>query len=200
MARVASIRDEDILAAARRVFLARGILATTAEVAADAGVSEALVFKRFRTKANLFRRALEAGFEASPWQRALTERVGQGDVRDELAVAALEAIRFLRVILPLTMMAWSNPGPSGLPEIFTEPNPPPLRALGQLTAYLEAEMAIGRIRPQDADIVARTLAGAVFHYVYFESIFRAQQLLPVPEESFVRGLVELLWPGLAPRP
>lgn len=61
-------------------------------------------------------------------------------------------------------------------------------------------MAIGRIRPQDADIVARTLAGAVFHYVYFESIFRAQQLLPVPEESFVRGLVELLWPGLAPRP
>ena len=58
MARPTSIKDETIVAAAREVFLERGIQATTAEVAERAGVSEGSVFKRFKTKSELFRAAM----------------------------------------------------------------------------------------------------------------------------------------------
>ena len=58
MARPTVIRNEAILQAARDVFLERGILATSAEVAQRAGVSEGSLFKRFKTKADLFRAAM----------------------------------------------------------------------------------------------------------------------------------------------
>jgi AcrR family transcriptional regulator len=58
MARRPSIRDEDILEAAREIFLAKGIRATTAEVAERARVSEGILFHRFKSKEGLFRAAL----------------------------------------------------------------------------------------------------------------------------------------------
>ena len=57
MARPTVIRDEQILDAARIVFLERGVLATTAEVAQRAQVSEGSLFKRFKTKAEQIGRA-----------------------------------------------------------------------------------------------------------------------------------------------
>ena len=200
MARQPSIQDEEILEAAREVFLAHGILATTADVAEKAGISEALVFKRFRTKERLFRRAMEEGLSLFPWGPKLAARVGQGDMKQNVCELGRDAIGYVRTIWPLVMMSWSNPGPSGVPEIFMDSDAPPLRVLKDLSGYFEAEIRLGRIRRQDPEIVARTIMGAVFHYVCFEQVFRAQELLPLPEETFVRGLVELVWPGLAPRP
>jgi AcrR family transcriptional regulator len=51
-------RREQLLAAARELFVARGYRTTTAEVAAAAGVSDALVVKHFGTKEELFRAAI----------------------------------------------------------------------------------------------------------------------------------------------
>ena len=61
MSRPVTIRNDTILDAARMVFLARGVAGRTAEVAAVAGVSEGSVFKRFPTKAILFREAMRTG-------------------------------------------------------------------------------------------------------------------------------------------
>ncbi len=48
------IDDATILTAARPLFLEKGPGATTKEVAAHAGVSEGLLFQRYKTKADLF--------------------------------------------------------------------------------------------------------------------------------------------------
>jgi AcrR family transcriptional regulator len=48
------IDDATILTAARALFLEKGPGATTKEVAAHAGVSEGLLFQRYKTKADLF--------------------------------------------------------------------------------------------------------------------------------------------------
>ena len=53
-----TIDSEKLLAAAREVFLERGIRATTLEVAQRARVSEGSLFHRFKTKEALFRAAL----------------------------------------------------------------------------------------------------------------------------------------------
>jgi AcrR family transcriptional regulator len=198
MARPVSIKDETILAAAREVFLERGIQATTAEVAERAGVSEGTVFKRFRSKVDLFRAAMNDHLGEALWLRLLAERVGKGDLRENLFEAGMSIIAFFRNLLPFMMMAWSNPGPDGLPAFLSAPNPPPLQALKKLSGFFEAEMRAGRIRRHDPEVVARSFIGPLQNYVFFEIVHRAQAELPLAQETFVRGLVNLLWSGLEP--
>jgi len=54
MGRHKTISDEDVLAAARRVFLEKSHAASTREIAGEAGVSEAILYQRFKTKDALF--------------------------------------------------------------------------------------------------------------------------------------------------
>jgi AcrR family transcriptional regulator len=202
MARPITIKDETILEAARAVFLERGIQGTTAEVAERAGVSEGTVFNRFKSKIELFQAAMQLAEPA--WLKTLGDRVGEGEVRDNLLDLGAQIIAFFRTILPLMMMAWSNPAAADdrplLPGAFSGPNPPPLRALKQIAAYFEAEMRRKRMRRHDPEVLARAFLGPLHSYVFFELLLAANEELPLSEEVFLRGLVNLLWNGAAPRP
>lgn len=201
MARPVNIRDEVIIEAAREVFLERGFRATTTEVAARAGVSEGSLFKRFKSKFDLFRAAMEQHLAQPDWARTIEERVGEGDLRENLIALGLQFIAYFREIVPLMMMAHATPGPDGLPMAFDEPIPPPVRALQHLTAYLAAEMRAGRMRQHEPEVAARALAGGLINYVFFETIQRNRPALAMmPAEHFVHGLVSLLWAGLEPVP
>src|SRR5262245_51508927 len=108
MTRPSTITNEQILQAAREVFLAKGIQATTAEVAERAGVAEGSIFKRFTTKQELFLRAMEPTLQDPEFLRKLPQRVGKGDLRRHLFEFGKEMLAFLRPLLPLMMMSWSN--------------------------------------------------------------------------------------------
>lgn len=203
MARPTTITDEEILHAAREVFLARGISATTAEVAERARISEGTIFHRFKTKVELFRAAMDLSMEGEhlKWLSGLEQRVGRGDIEQQLTEIAHAALAFLRRLMPLIMMSWSNsglPGPPGLPPDLQVPNSPPLVALKRITAYFESEMRLGRLRRHDPEIVARTFMGAISNYAQFEIFMKASEELPLPPETFVRGLVQVLWSGISP--
>lgn len=58
MARPRTIDDEQLLRAAREVFISRGAGATTREIAEAGGVSQAVLFQRYGTKERLFFAAL----------------------------------------------------------------------------------------------------------------------------------------------
>jgi AcrR family transcriptional regulator len=199
MSRPVSIKDETILIAAREVFLERGIQATTAEVAARAGVSEGSVFKRFKTKSELFRAAMNDRLAEPAWVPKLAARAGKGDLREQLFEIGMEIIAFFRELMPVMMMAWSNPAPNGLPSVISGPNPPPVRALKHLIGYFEAEMRAGRLKRQDPEVVARAFVGSLVHFVFFEVLQRAEGDLPLAAETYVRGLVSLLWDGIEPQ-
>ena len=198
MARPSTITDQQILEAARGVFLEKGIRATTAEVAERAGIAEGSIFNRFKTKHDLFCAAM-LPVDEPEWVQSLPSRVGEGDVRETLDALGLEIIDFFRTLLPLMMMAWSNPAPSGLPSALSMPNPPPVRGLKKLAGFFEAEMRAGRLRRTDAEIVARMFIGSLIHYVFLELLLKAQDELPLPGPTYVRGLVQTLWRGLNPR-
>jgi AcrR family transcriptional regulator len=196
MARPVSIRDETIIAAAREVFLERGVQATTAEVAARAGVSEGSVFKRFKTKGELFSAAMADRLREPPCLVNLFARVGSGrTIEESLFDLGMELITFFRELIPLTMMTWSNPG---LPSAISGPNPPPVRGLKQLAGYFQAEMDRGRLRRYDAEILARTFIGSVHHFAFFELLQVGDGQLPLGAETYVRGLVTLMMQGVAP--
>src|SRR5262249_55624199 len=125
---------------------------------------------------------------------------GRGEIRDNLFDLGIEIIAFFRTIMPLMMMSWSNPGPSGLPHLLSGPNPAPVRAMGALAGFFEAEMRAGRLRHHDPEIVARTFLGGLNHYVFIEVVLRENGALPMPPETFVRGLVHLLLTGVETQP
>lgn len=200
MARTASIRDETILKAAREVFLARGIQATTAEVAERAGISEGTVFNRFKSKDELFRAAMLTSGADVPWVASLQDRVGHGHVRDHMIDLGLQIIDFFRMLMPLMMMSWSNRGSGGMPHLMTEPNPPPVIAIRKLIAYFEAEARAGRIRKAGAAALARTYVGGLQSFVFFELLLKGRDPSPLGAEEFVLGHVDVIWAGIAPIP
>lgn len=198
MARPTVLSDEKILKAARRVFLERGISGTTAEVARAAGVAEGSLFKRWKTKHELFFAALsDDDDEELSWIQLLASRVGRGDVRENLYEAGTEAHAFFKSILPLIMMAWSNKRPGKPPAPFDTPNPKPARMMKRLAGYFEAEMRKGRIARTDAEVLARTFVGSIWHFAFFETVVPSE-ILPMPAEMFLRGFVQMMWNGIRP--
>lgn len=198
MARHTTIRDETILEAARDVFLERGIQATTAEVAERAGVSEGTLFKRFKSKHELFHAAMLSHGAGIPWLATLDSRVGKGKVRDHLFELGLDIIRFFRVLIPFMMMSWSNKGAGEAPQILNMPDPPPAIAMRKLTAYFEAEARAGRIRKVSPEILARAFFGGLQSFAFFELILEGKDPAPMSAEELVRGHVSLIWNGIAP--
>jgi AcrR family transcriptional regulator len=198
MARPAVIQDSAILGAAREVFLSRGFRATTAEVAACAGISEGSIFKRFRSKFELFQAAMGSLDEPPLFARELPARVGKGDPRESLFEIGRALAEHLRQVVPLHLMAWSNPGPDGAPLNLYDQSSAPIALLKALAGYFDGEMRAGRLARRDPEVVARTFVGSVHNYVIFDLLFQAQDALPMPEETYLRGLIELLFRGIDP--
>jgi AcrR family transcriptional regulator len=198
MGRPTILSDEKILSAARRVFLERGIRATTAEVAREAGVAEGSLFKRWKTKHELFFSALALGDEQPACVRTLATLVGRGDVRQNLMELGLQTIEFYRTIIPLVMMSWSNPSPDGFPAHFRPPNSRPIQFLRKVAGYFEAEMQKGRIARGDAEVLARSFLGSLWHFAFFETVALSDEL-PMPAEMFLRSLVNMMWTGIRPK-
>lgn len=197
MARPSTITNDQILDAAREVFLERGFRATTAQVAKRARVAEGSLFKRFATKHELFFTAMQPALQDPPFLHAIEGRVGQGDVRENMVYLGTQLLEFLRRILPLVMMSWSN-RPGELPPHLAAKDPAPVRALRRTTEYLRGEMKLGRLRRQDPEVLARALFGGIQNYVFHELIRKGRHGGRQASEAYVRDLVALLWAGAAP--
>jgi len=197
MARPTVIRNEVILDAARAIFLERGILATSAEVAQRAGVSEGSIFKRFKTKAELFRAAMGVDVGEMPNSLAnLHERVGKATVEDNLVEIGISAIRFFERVMPITMMSWSNPKVHPCFS-FAEGEPPPLRAQRYLSDYFAAEMGLGRLVPGDPAVIARAFFGALTAYAFSEMLAGQHGGAQLAREDYVREYVATLMRGMS---
>lgn len=101
MARKRTIRDEDLLSAARACFVERGFAAPTKEIAQRAGVSEGLLFQRYGNKAELFFAAMVPPPGTALRDQLTTVRKGADDLVD-LGMAMLDYFRATAdVLLPL---------------------------------------------------------------------------------------------------
>lgn len=197
MARPRTITDEQIVAAAREAFLEQGFSATTAEIARRAGVSEGTLFKRFPTKEDMFEEVVGLRDYAA-WRDDLPALVGSGDVRRNLERTALRFLDAAGRVVPNLMLIFSRGhAPAHNPMLERLGNPVRQDA-DALAAYLRAEVALGRVRPVDADVTALTLVGTLTHYVHRELMTLEQGREPLDRGRFVRGLLDVLWPGLEP--
>lgn len=197
MARRAQFRDEDLLEAARVVFLERGARATTAEVARRAGVSEGTIFHHFKSKGALFEAALSLAESQPPEVMKLADRIGQGTVAENLVDFATAHVEWLRMRVPLMLLAWANTSPEEKHRLQCTTEPMISALVKLLAGYVEGEARQGRLRRVDPEVAARALLGAIFEYVRSELVDGGLRGLPLPAPMFVRGLVDIFLHGTA---
>lgn len=205
MGRPPIITNEQLLEAAREIFLAEGFGASTVKIARKAGVSEGTLFKRFPTKEKLFFAAMGISEEPA-WRKELNNLVGKGDLKENLIALAFQIIESFRETVPRMMMVFSKGNPT--PSMMTLGHPPicpgmeepaPARDLKAVTAFFESELKLGRLRPCKPESIARIYFGSLMNYIFMDMTGPLPFDIPsIPLSTFVHDLVEILWQGIAP--
>jgi AcrR family transcriptional regulator len=200
MGRTLKITNDEILEAARQVFLEQGSSASTLDIAERAGISEASIFKRFTTKQSLFLAAI--GLSETPqWAKGLATQAPTAAVKSELTEICSEILAFYQEVLPRVLMMMA-PGqlPSSAPNFL----PPPVRDSQLLAGFLEQAIAKKFLRPCDARTVAHMVIGAITNYVATHTMMNKlptpvrQSRKPLEPSLFIKNLIETLWAGIAP--
>jgi AcrR family transcriptional regulator len=204
MPRPVSIQDDVILRAAREIFLEKGWDATTSEIAARAGVSHGIIFKRFKTKQGLFRNAMQGD---SDWGGAipalLNSSLGRRDVETALIELGCLFVEKFLFLIPMLMMSWSNrQEDQSSPEPATASSKQraarALQAVKTIAAYLQAENRLGRIRDTDFEVVAQAFVGALWHHAFLQVMLGNGKTGPAQERRYVKRLVKAMWSGIGP--
>jgi AcrR family transcriptional regulator len=196
MARHTTITDDQILDAARALFIEEGFRARTSKVAQLAGVSEGTIFKRFETKERLFLAALQIPYPA-PWH-GLTERLaGTGDVRENLVTISVQMITFFQHTIPQMLAAAGvKLGPPGLHEPDEQMDRMIQADLDKIHVYLKHEQDLGRVRKMNTRLLATMLFGC-FANPALRAVFPDEQT-----EADIRRnaeeMIDILWSGLKP--
>jgi AcrR family transcriptional regulator len=200
MARPPKITTEAILTAARQVFLAQGVGASTVEIAAIAGISEASIFKRFGTKQALFLAAM--GAETPKWVKELPHQVPTTAIKTELTDISTQMLDFYRVVLPRVMMMMAQ---NNMPHPPMMVPPPPIRDTYLLAGFIDLAIAAKHLRSCDAVTIANIIVGSIVNYVISSNVPKnlpAPLPFPVPPsippDRFIHNLIETLWHGIAP--
>jgi AcrR family transcriptional regulator len=167
MGRIAKITNQQILDAAREIFLEQGFGGSTLEIAQKAGISEASIFKRFSTKEELFFASMGIP-EKSSWVKKLDALVGKGNLKQNLIDLSLEILEFNRQVMPRLMMLRSRG--NLFPEMFNRADSRPSRDLKTFTKFLEKEIENGRLRPSDPQTIAMILLGSLMNFAFLEQM------------------------------
>jgi AcrR family transcriptional regulator len=194
MARIPKITNQQIIEAAREIFLQKGFTASTVEIAKLAGISEASIFKHFPTKEELFFTAM--GIPETPnWIQEMESLLGKGDIKENLEYLCLEILEFHRLVIPRMMMLRSRGKP--VPEMKHKLDQKMSAFVQLLATFLVQEAEQGRLRSGENQTVALMLMGSLIHYVILEQINSEENII-LPTAIFVQQLVDTLWHGIAP--
>ncbi len=192
------IREEDLLNAARAVFVEEGVSVSTARIAARAKVSETTLFHRYKTKEALFSAVVEREVRVSPLVLQCVRLAGKGDMAENLRAIASAALETLRASLPFMQMARANPGFPSVHRLLIHAGAPPEQMALHLTAYFQAEARRGRIRKLPCAVLARALLGALMDRVFIHDTLHPGPPSPSEDALFSSDLVDVLLHGAIP--
>ena len=194
-------RRLQILKVAMRLFSQRGFRGTTTkEIAKAAGVSEAMVFRHFATKEELYSAILDHKAclhdELDPLQK-VAEAIRRKDDRAVFEGMALEALNhhesdpeFQRLLLhsaleehELAHMFW---------EKFV------MRVYHSLRTYIRQRQRDGAFRELEPFVIVRAFIGMIIHHSLNNNLWdRERQLLRISNQAAARSFTDILLRGVS---
>ena len=192
-------RRGEILQAASELFAQRGFRGTTTrDLAAQAGVNEAIIFRHFKTKQDLYSAILDMKacenrplgcedlerLQASGDDQSVFEATGRAALTNLLENDA----QFFRLLL--------HSGLEGheLSEMFYASYVRPGREA--LASYIQKRIDDGAFRPMDPTLAARAFMGMFVSYVLGQAVFRFQPTPPIDNETALRTFVSIFLSGI----
>ena len=182
-----------MLAAARDVFLKHGVFGSTKEIAKVAGVSEAALFKRYSTKAQLFMAAMAP---PTPGIDAIVARAASmRSARQGLHALSIEVLDYFRIAIPMVLPLVSHPTFAASDATRNFDSSPALDLVRAIAEHLREERARKRLKVEDPRAAAALLVAALHSVALFELMGFHDGAMP---KAGVRSLVDAFWHGLEP--
>ena len=174
MVRPKKISDEKVLDVARRCFLEKGPHVSTQEIADQIGLSQAALFKRFKTKEDLFLAALATKnifTKVMDFLGWLAIHPTKGELAPQMEQMLTKLWNILLELLP-RLIAMHNQHTVSIDSLFGSiKKPPPVRVLSGIALFVRRAQKNGQIdKTLDADALAMNLMGAMQGRVFFTRI------------------------------
>jgi AcrR family transcriptional regulator len=171
-------RRRQIVSVAAKLFSQKGFSGTTTkEIAEGACVSEAIIFRHFATKDDLYAAILDYKVRQSSERvkAQLDEAAGRKDDRAFFGSLALEMLDFhAKDQTFMRLLLYSALEGHDLSEIFFNSAARDIK--DHIRRYIKQRIADGAFRRVDPAIAARAFVGMVLHQAQVRNIFRGDDL------------------------
>lgn len=186
------ISTDPLLAAAHRVFSEEGFRVTTDRIARAAGVRESEIGERFRTKGDLFLRAMEP--PTTSLEEFLEGLGPDGDASAQLEEVALLLFDHFRELAPILFVVATDLYFDYAAFRRDHPSPPHLRLQAAITDFLKARLEFRRLRQEVAEAAVLNLFSTLHSLAVFEALGAYDGACP---ESVVRSQATLVVKSLS---
>jgi len=190
-------RRQDILTAAMQLFAKKGFRGTTTrDLAAQAGVNEAIIFRHFSTKEELYSAILE--------HKACENRDTRSEEIDRLATGTDDEKFFQtvgRTFLEghahdatfMRLLLFSALEGHQLSEMFVAN----MSGRKPIAKYIQRRIDEGAFRPMNPELAARALFGMFASFVLWQEVFGQKQTHSYDREEVVRTFVSIFLSGIS---
>jgi len=195
MGRPKTIETTDLLAIARAVFRRHGPTATTRDVAKAAGITQAVLYQRFKSKDALFIAALT---QSAPSLAALSAiDAAKHTPQSYLAVFAARTKDHFRTAMPsiLTHAAHPKYGKEMMGQIHRHNRAGEIAAM--LVLRLQAWQQAGLVRPLELRVFAHAFIHAL-HSMAMVELLSGDDEFYVTDAKEMKDFVGMFWHGLQP--
>jgi AcrR family transcriptional regulator len=193
-------RRQQILEAATELFADKGFRGTTTrEIAELAKVNEAIIFRHFQSKEELYWAVIEHKCRDRRAHRVLREYVAKDlTVEEVFKGVALEFLRTKDRNSSLNrLLLFSSLEHHELSERFFRTH---MTEVYEDTAkYIRQQVKAGKLRDVDAVLAARGFWGMLVYHFWLQELFGAEQYQPFDVEHVSNTLVEVWLKGMLPR-
>lgn len=192
-------RRNQIIAVAAELFSQKGFRGTTTKEIADrAGVSEAIIFRHFATKDELYNAIL--GFKIQQagerLHTQLTEAASRKDDRAFFGSLAFEMLEFhCKDETFIRLLLYSALEGHDLSTFVFHSAARDFK--DRIHHYIEQRIADGVFRQIDPTIAARAFVGMVLHQAEMRTIFKATDDLKVSNKQIADRFVEIFLSGIS---
>ncbi len=180
-------RRQQIVEVAVELFSRKGFRGTrTREIAEAAGISEAMIYRHFATKRELYSAIIEA---KSATEELLASAATAAQGKDDAGVLRAVGLKMIEQTVRdpslMRLLLFSALEGHELSEIFFESR---VKRLHQfLSRYIRIRIKEGRFRSIDALVAARGFIGMIVHYLLIHKLFGVKR----PRHSSPEEVVEL---------
>lgn len=183
----AEARRQRIVEAAVDLFSRKGFRGTrTREIAEAAGISEAMIYRHFATKRELYSAIIEA---KSATEALLASAASAARKKDDAGVLLAVGLKMIEQTEAdpslMRLLLFSALEGHELSEIFFESRVKRLHEF--LSSYIRGRIKEGRFRAMDAMVAARGFIGMIVHYLLIHELFGVKR----PPRSSPEKVMEL---------